>query len=381
MLLLNVIIILNMLNSKLKILISCLIIGVAVALTYYGFEFIVHHSINILWNDLFDTDSKRYMVIPASIIFGLIFFSLKNKLLPGQKSSESHGLGEGSTSPTVKYFFIILIVGYFSLVAGASLGPEAILVPACLTAGALIGKKFINNEENSGKIVSAAAVIALFASFFHSFIVGLLCIFLVKKVAGAKITPALVLIAVVASGAATLTLNIIEPTSANYFRLPHNSLELKLEDGLIALVLVSLGYVSTMALKQIYKVIDKVHKSLVGENVLKIALIASVGLGFIYLIGGPLIQFTGNESIKPLLDQAPTLGIAGLVWIWITKLIAVGWSKSLGYQGGLIFPMIFVGSTLVAMALQISPNANFGFLLIATIVGILAAEKKAKILL
>jgi H+/Cl- antiporter ClcA len=368
-------------KAKLKILLSCFIIGIAVALTYYAFEFAVHHSINYLWNDLFDSETKRYMVMPAVIIFGLIFFILKHKLLPKESEKSSHGLGEGSVDLSLRNFFIILIVGFFSLIAGASLGPEAILVPACLVAGGLIGKKFISSEKESGKIVSAAAIIALFASFFHSFIVGLLCIFLVKKVAGAKITPALVIIGIIASGAATVTLNFIEPESANYFRLPGNSLELKLEDSILAVLLVIGGFISTMALRQIYNALDKVKQSLVGESVVKVALIASTGLGFIYLLGGPLVQFTGNESIKPLLEQAPALGIAGLIWIWITKLLAIGWSKSLGYQGGLIFPMIFVGSTLVAIALQYSPSANFIVLLIATVIGILVADKKAKILL
>lgn len=222
---------------------------------------------------------------------------------------------------------------------------------------------------------------ALFASFFHSFIIGLLSLLLVKKVAGAKITPALVLIAIIASGTAVITLNIIEPETANYFRLPGSGLAIKIEDGLLAIALLAAGYLSTLLLKQISNIFNKANQTIQKESVFKAALITTLGLGLIYLIGGPLIQFTGNESIKPLIEQAPALGIAGLVWIWITKLIAIGWSKHMGYQGGLIFPMIFVGSTLTTIALQLFPSANFLFLLIASIAGILAAEKKAKILL
>lgn len=368
-------------KAKLKIILSCFIIGIAVALTYYGFEFAVHHSINFLWTDLLNTDDKRYMVMPTAVVFGLIFFYLKHKLMPKQSQQENHGLGEGAAQASLKSFFIILLVGFFSLVAGASLGPEAILVPACLTAGALVGKKFIASEQNSAKIVSAAAIMALFASFFHSFIIGLLSLLLVKKVAGAKITPALVLIAVIASGTAVITLNIIEPETANYFRLPGSGLAIKIEDSLLAIALLAAGYLSTLLLKQISNIFNKANQAIKKESVFKAALITTLGLGLIYLIGGPLIQFTGNESIKPLIEQAPALGIAGLVWIWITKLIAIGWSKNMGYQGGLIFPMIFVGSTLTAIALQLFPDANFLFLLIASIAGILAAEKKAKILL
>ncbi len=370
-----------MLKNKLKILLSCFFIGIAVALTYYGFEFVVHHSINYLWIDLLNSDDKRYMVMPAVIFFGFIFFFLKSKLMPNSGNNESHGLGEGSTNASLRAFFVVLLVGYFSLIAGASLGTEAILVPACLIAGALIGNKYIASEKDSSKIVSAAAIMALFAAFFHSFIIGLLSLFLVKKVAGAKITPALILISIIASGAATITLNIIDPETANYFRLPSNSLEIKLEDSLTAIVLVVAGYLSTLVLKQIHRVFSKAKTTFGKESVFKASLIASLGLGLIYLIGGPLIQFTGNESIKPLFEQAPTLGVVGLIWIWITKLIAIGWSKTMGYQGGLIFPMIFVGSTLVAIAIKFSPDANFLFLLIAVVIGILAADKKAKILL
>ncbi len=63
------------------------------------------------------------------------------------------------------------------------------------------------------------------------------------------------------------------------------------------------------------------------------------------------------------------------------KLVAIAWSRSMGYRGGLIFPMIFVASALVLILIQIFPQVNFGVGLIAALVGIFAAEKKAKVLL
>ncbi len=365
--------------NKLKILGSTAVVGVVVALVYWVFEFVVHHSINIVWNELFNTEQNAIMIFVVCISLTLVFFGLQHKLDQKSEKHPSHGLGADTLVISRRNLFTVLLIGYFSLIAGASLGPEAILVPACLITGGLVGKRFFASNNQATKAMGAAAIIALFAAFFHSFIVGLLAIFLVKKEAKIKITKNVVVVAVVASAASALTLMLIAPSS-QYFSWPDYSWNVKIADILIAAILVGLGYLAILVLKYFFDFAEEIRIRVAHLTWWQKGLVASVGLSILYLIGGPLVEFTGNESIQPLFEQAPAMGIFGLLWIFFVKLAAIGWSKSLGYRGGLIFPMIFVASVLVAISQQFYSEASFAYGLIGALIGIFLAERKAKIL-
>lgn len=362
-----------------KLLLGCVITGVIIALIYYGFETGVSHSIDFIWNTLLQSEIHRWAVIPITLLGALIFFAAQHFLDPKSEKHEVKGLGGEAAKPTFKKLFLVLFIGYFSLLAGASLGPEAILVPACMAGGGLLASKLLR-QESAVKILSAAALIALMASFFHSFWVGLLSILLVKKEANIKITAPLVAIAVLASASATYTLSIIAPKE-HYFELPKITWEIALIDTIACGVLLLTGFIATFGLKYSHDFILKMRAKARLQNWWHHALFAGSGLSLIYLIGGPLIQFTGNSSVMPMLHQASTLGAIGLGGIVLAKILAIGWSKAMGYRGGLIFPMAFVAATLAALTQVILHDFSFGIGFVAALVGIFIAEGKARILL
>ncbi len=364
--------------KSLKLILGCFVVGALVALIYYGFEASVRHSIDFIWNTLLDTSDKRLRVIPLTLIGALLFFGLQHYLDPKSEKREARGLGGGVDEPTFRNLVTILFIGYFSLLAGASLGPEAVLVPACMVAGALVGKKAFRDKKSTN-ILAAAGLIALMASFFHSFWVGLLALFLVKKEAKIAITAPLVLIAIVSSASAAYTLNLISP-SERYLILPHITWKLVVVDVLFGVILLAAGYLATFGLKYSYNLILRLHAKMRSTSWWQNALIAGSGLSILYVLGGTLVQFTGNESIVPMLQQASTLGFLGLIWILCIKIVVIGWSKAMGYRGGLVFPMVFVASTLAAIAQSAHSDVGFGAGLVAALIGILAAERKAKIL-
>lgn len=363
----------------LLLLVSCVLVGILVACTYFVFEYAVHHSITFIWTTAFNTDTLRWMVVPLCIVLTFVFFGLQHVLDPSGEKHEAHGLGGEVVTPTIRSFLIVIGLGFFSLVAGASLGPEAVLVPASVIVGSYVGYWLFKKDQTFVRALAAAAIIALMAAFFHSFIIGLLAIFLVKKQAKTKISPILIVIAVLASGASVLTLKIIDPTNS-YFNFPPFSYKVLLVDALIAVILIMAGYAVTFGLKYAHTGFDFIRSHDKLKKWWLMALIASIVLSGLYLLGGPLVEFTGNESIAPMVSQAAGLGILGLLWILVVKVVAIAWSKAMGYRGGLVFPMIFVASTMSAIMLLVFKDGNFGVGLIAAMVGVLAAERKAKIL-
>ena len=157
--------------------------------------------------------------------------------------------------------------------------------------------------------------------------------------------------------------------------------EIALIDIIACAVLLFVGFLATFGLKYSHNFILKLRKKAKLKTWWQQALLASLGLSAIYLVGGPLVQFTGNNSVLPMLHQASALGILGLGGVVLMKILAIGWSKAMGYRGGLIFPMAFVAAALTALVQFLFHDLSFGIGFVAIMVGIFIAESKAKILL
>lgn len=366
--------------KKLGMLFGVVVVSVIVALMYWVFEYAVHHSITYIWDTVFDTTSYPLLIIPLCVGLSLIFFGLQHYLDPKSENHESHSLGGAPIKPSLKKIGVTLFIGYFSLVAGASLGPEAILVPATTMAGGFVALRLFKKNALATQAFTAAAIMALFTAFFHSYIIGILSVYLVLAVAKTKLNPQLLLIAVVSSVTSYAVLNLIDPKQ-RYFTFPDLTWKIVLVDIVVGTVLLVAGYLSTFALKYLHTAFANFRQRTHSTQWVKVALIASIGLSALYIIGGPLVEFTGNKSIQPLLSQAPGLGISGVLIVLIVKLVAIAWSKAMGYRGGLIFPMVFVASTLVVISQLVVNDMHFGAGIVAAMIGVLAAERKAKILL
>lgn len=363
--------------QKLLILIAVILVAVLVAVTYHYFESAVHHSINFIWDEWLDTDTRRIIVIPTCFVISYIFFGLQHYLDPKSDIHESKGLGQ-APDPTLTNFAKILFIGFFSLVAGASLGPEAILVPACLVIGGYVGTKMFNTNKQVVGLLSMVGFVALFAAFFDSFIAGMLGLLLVTKTVKVKITPPMIVIGAIASEVTVLMLKVLEGSA--YTELPSSDWKISLTAAIAVVFIAAGGYAYTYILKAAHDVFEKVHLATAKQSWLIRASLAAGGLSALYLIGGPLVEFTGNQSVQPMLEQAASLGVTGLLWIFVIKTLAIGWSKTLGYRGGLVFPSVFAASVLVSIAQTAFKDLSFTVGLIAAIIGLLIANNKVKIL-
>lgn len=362
--------------KKLSILLSTMLVSVLVALTYHFFEQSVHHSINYIWNELFDTEGERLLIIPICIVLTLSYFGLQHYLDPKSENNESKGLGAMSV-PTLANYGKVLLIGFFSLIAGASLGPEAILVPACMIVGGFVGTK-LYGDKPMVKLLSAVGFIALFAAFFDSFIAGLLGLLLVSKQAKTKLDIQLFVIGIIASLTTVLTLEIFSAKA--FIDLSQYHWKLTTVGTLVFALLIAGGYLYTYLLSYVHKLFSRVHDFSLRYTWWFRGLVAAAGLSAIYLVGGPLIEFTGNASVAPMLQQAKTLGVMGLLGLFLIKTIAIGWSKALGYRGGLVFPSIFVAATLSAIVGLFTHEISFVVSSLAVIIGMMAADSKVKIL-
>ncbi len=363
--------------KKLQILLSILVVSVLVALAYFYFEAAVHYSVNFIWNDWLETGTNRLLVIPLCLILSLAFFGVQHFLDPKSEKEESHGLGS-APAPTLTNLGKVLLIGFFSLLAGASLGPEAILVPACLLIGGIIGVKVFKKDTQLSGMLSMVGFIALFAAFFDSFIAGMLGLILVTKEVKVKVTAQLVIIAAIASLTTVYILSLLE--SSPFTTVPPHVWKVNAEGVIATIGLVAAGYGAIYMMGSSHATFDKLRGILVKRQWWEHGIIAAGGLSFLYLLGGPLVQFTGNESIVPMIDQSTSLGLSGLIVVFLIKVLAISWSKALGYRGGLVFPSVFVAATLVVIAQTWAPELSFIIGLLAVLIGMFLADRKVKIL-
>lgn len=362
--------------QKAKYLGAVVAIGVAVALTYYLFEASVHNAIHFVWYGLFDTESQRWLVPILCVAITTAYFAIQHLLDPKNEHIETHGLGHAPKA-TLTNFVNILIIGFLSLLAGASLGPEAVLVPACIVIATYLGKRF-THQDSGPAMFGLIGFVALFTAFFHSFFIGMLSLVLVKRQFNIKLS--LPLITAAAIGSATTYLVLEQLTDKAYVNFPAYTWNIELST-LLMLTLIGLGgYLSVYLLSATNHLADNFTVKFNDRIWWQRALLAGGVLSVIYLLGGNLVEFTGNESIVPLFSRVQELGVIGLLWVILIKIVAVSWSRASGYRGGLIFPMVFVVAAITAVAQLVYADFNLIYGIIAGVIGLFVADRKVKAL-
>ncbi len=364
-------------KQRLLLLISTAITATTVALTYHYFESAVHYSTNAIWNTWLKTGTNRLLLVPLCLGLSLVFFGLQHFLDKASEKQASEGLGEAPVA-TIANFAKVISIGFFSLLAGVSLGPEAILVPACLVVGAFIGKKMFPKQKEIIGLLAALGFVALFAAFFNSVLAGLLGLLLIGKQTKTKLTTPLVVLSILASLITVGTLQLIDGSA--YVSLPSHVASPDSAAVLACVLLVAVGFAITHLIAIAHRVFVNDFEFVTSGSWWGRALLAGTGLSALYLFGGPLVQFTGNQAIAPMIQQAASLGYVGLAWIFGIKILAIAWSKALGYRGGLVFPSVFAASVAVAFAQLAVSNLSFMVGFSAVMVGILVANAKVKIL-
>jgi H+/Cl- antiporter ClcA len=339
--------------EKIKIVLVSLLIGVLNALFYIAVEFVDTKGTNFLWNDVFNTSQNRILVIPLaiflSIIFSAVIIFFKQKRIG---KSETNLLNDEEVKPTnFKDVIVVFIIGCTGLLAGASLGPEGVLVAISSGLGIWIAGRA--GKMEAAKLLVLSSVGALLVGFFGSLFPILIPIIILykkeKRVILEHWTPPII------AGIGTyVTLFIIKNGDVGFGTIPVGS-TYNFQDLIGAFLLGIFGAIIAILIRKLIKKFQFITKNIDYKThwVVSASIFGGI-LGILYLIGGPSIQFSGKEGTEMLL-QNNSLSIGFLILIVITKLIATSWSLPAGYKGGLVFPTVFMAVALSMILTQIDP--------------------------
>jgi len=359
-----------------------LIIGLVNAVVLYFFEIVGIDGTVWLWNDVLQTDTYRWLVIPVGLALGLVLtatFKLV-KMQRIQKESSGELLDEIDESPsTLKSIGAVLLVGAVSLLAGASLGPEASLIAFSLGIAVYVSSAL---KQGSAKhLIVLASVGALLVAFCHSIVMVLVPLLLLfqqsKKNAkrpGFKPVLLILLAGVVSWGVIlylhhVLDTEVIEVIPA----LPPSHY-----DGY--LLAAALGFITALFAGALHYSVKFVSYAANHYNALTFKgknwlLGAGAGLllGALYFIGGQDTQFSGKVGTEALAEHGVTFGFTALIIMLVVKIATTALSSGTGYRGGLVFPSVFIGFTIGLIAYKLFPDISYTAAIIGSISGIMTA--------
>jgi len=321
---------------------AAVLLGIIVGLMYIGFEALVSEATHVLWNDIAQTDVHRWRVVPLAIVSSvLVTFLIRYHGKQRLEESHTNLLDELEAVKKTQFrdIFTILAIGAASLVAGASLGPEASLVAASLGVAAVMSKKIGILKQPIAQVYSYASVGALLAAFFNSFFPLVIPLLLLKQRRKLSVFSAGVILC--AGISAVVVTRLFKNES--YITVPISglfstrSVLLAGLAGFLCVFLTVLIKTTTTLLQSVTHKIDARYSWLVSGCLFGLV------LGLIYLVGGQTTQFSGSTGLKLFFDNYSDYGVAALLGLVAVKLLATSWSIASGYKGGLVFPSIYMG--------------------------------------
>ena len=337
-------------NKNIVYILVSLVMGIIVGFLYLGFEWLVNNGSNWLWNDLVQSNIYRWRVMPLALLMSIaltgtiLFFGKKRVLKPSLSLLDE--LNEVNKT-SIGDIAIILFIGALSLIAGASLGPEASLVAASMGTAAWLSGKLGAIKKPVAFVLSISSIGALLAAFFNSLLPVIIPLLLLKQKGKLNATNALI---VIFSGVAAWSVVHIIKNEA-YIEIPLSS-STNINNFAIAALLGFLSIVITLSIKwaiqRMFPLVEKLHTKLPW---LMSASIFGLVLGLLYFIGGQSVQFSGSEGLKLLSENIAQYSAIALLGLIIVKLLSTSWSITTGYRGGLVFPSIYMG---VALSLAFS---------------------------
>jgi H+/Cl- antiporter ClcA len=336
------------------------VLGAVVAAVAAGYVWLYHEGIHLVWETLpheLGVDPYSWWLVIAVPTLGGVAVGIVLLVVPGRGGPSpvaGHAIG-GSTDPRIAPAAAIATI--VSLVAGASLGPEAALVTLASAIGGLVAMR-LSLADPPARVLSGAGTAGVLGAIFGTPLAGAMLMLELLTLSGA------LLYAVLIPGlvAAVVGIEVFEELLGEPFlsyQLPPVG-DLRARDlGYAALLGVGgaiVGRLFMTALRATHRRVDR-------HTLERPVLLASAGglvVGLLALGGDHLTLFSGESSLQTLIDDRGDLGIAALAYVLVAKLAATVVSMTTGFRGGQIFPVMFLGAAFGVLVAELTGDVPDG---------------------
>ncbi|HEY1247665.1 MAG TPA: chloride channel protein, partial [Nitrososphaera sp.] len=341
--------------------ISSLITAGYITLYQLGVKFFEQGSILVLNVNIW----PLILLTGAGIVIGLIikFLGQRGGLGVAQQEYSKSGRLKPRDVPS------ILLQGFISLWSGAAVGPEGPLV--FLTGG--IGTFFSNRlklQNDDVQVLVYSSIAGAFGGFFGSPVVGAVggieYMFIKELNLYRHLIPGLLAAAV----GWAVYYALLQTSYLGIYAFPNYDAPGLVDLWWAFLVGVIAGLVGIM-FKLIFGILHLAFSRLKKRPVL-LAIIGGVVIG---LIGTflPLTLYSGQDQLLQIIHNPVAYGIGLLLLFVLVKSVLTSTSFATGFEGGPIFPSLFIGGTLGLALTKILPFIPEGVGVTAGMAGVASA--------
>ena len=365
-------------SAYIKLLAFVAVLGVLSALVTFIFMALVHQGTALIWEQaaaMAGIDPRLFTVLVCTA--GGLLVGLLVKLFGDHSGIFAEVMLEFGKTGRFDYRNApgIVLTAFVSLIAGASLGPEAPLADASGGMGTLLADR-LKLDEQETRTMGYSGVSGMLAAFITSPFGGpILGLESAQGGTGGKQTYFWVLFpSLLSSAVATVVFVLLSGTFfETLYKFPTYSP--KLMDLLygvpLGLIGGAVGLLFMFSLKCLQQLFQPMREHLVLRG-----LIGGLGMG---LIGAllPLTLFSGEEQTLELITQAAEIGFLMLIVLGLVKLFATSLLLATGWKGGYIFPIMFASVALGMAVNLLFPAIPVAVTVAATMAGALVAALKA----
>jgi H+/Cl- antiporter ClcA len=294
-------------------------------------------------------------IIPVGVLGFSLLVGLSQKYL--NAPTVIHGgfvesIKGGGEKANYRTFPGALLSSLFSLLSGASVGPEG-TIAILVSDIAVFTRKKLRIAVNSASDAFGFDVAAL-ASAFNGIVGSVLFtgIFATEFQVGGKKDSFRFMIWNLLAGSIGYLFYVALGIPSFAQSIPFTPIaELKLAYVLYAIILGLVGTLLALFAGVSMQAAGRIMSRFDNVVVLRV-LIAAVVIALVgYFL--PLLLFSGERQIHSIIDNPAEVGIAMLLLLAVLKVLLLALSFKSGYIGGPIFPILF-SSTMIALALSLA---------------------------
>ena len=362
-----------------KLMALVILLGLISAVVTFAFIALVHQGTHLLWTEAavaLGLDPRLFTILVCTL--GGVLVGLLVKAFGDHNAIFADLMLEFGKTGRFEYRHApgIVITAFVSLIAGASLGPEAPLADASGGIGTWISDR-LKLDVKETRTMGYSGVSGMLAAFVTQPLGG--AVLGLESARGGSgdnrkeyfwvLFPSLL-----ASAVATVVFVWLSGTFfETLYQFPQYTPQLA--DLLYAAPLGMIGGVVGLLFMLSLRRLQQLFQPLKGRLVLR-GVIGGLGMGIIGALL-PLTLFSGEAETTDLITHAAEIGVVMLIVLGLVKLFATSLVLATGWKGGYIFPIMFASVALGMAVDLLFPGIPVAVAVAATMAGALVAALRA----
>lgn len=329
-------------RSYYRLMVYAAIVGTLASLVTTGYITLYHLGINFFGQPTFIIfNINLWPLILLSIAGVAIGITIK---LFGQRGGLGVAQSQYAQTGGINYRSVpsILLQGFISLWSGAAVGPEGPLVFLTGGLGTFLSQR-LKLQQDDLQVLAYSAIAGAFGGFFGSPIVGAVgaveYMFIKELNLYRHLIPGLI----AASFGYGVYFAILHTSYLGIYDFPDFA-TLRVVDLvwalLVGIIAGLFGILFKIVLGLVHRVFGRLNKKPVIRAVIGALIIGSIG-SFL-----PLTLYSGQDQLQEIVHNPAQFSIGILLVMLLVKILLTSTSFATGFEGGPIFPLLFVGGTL-----------------------------------